>query len=507
MPLRFEIQESTLIRVVLYRWGRAGLLKRGFNIAVYFELWRLRTRIIILDEYYNSPSYLTYKYIMLLFRTSAKHRSAEEMASIWAFAKSALPCLPHEEMSEIEINKFCEEIEILPPVDYYSILFLQGDVGHCYYIVAHGAVGLYLEKDPSKLSKIGQTYGIYRLRKFPGPEKELNALGDRFLTLPTGAGFGEGALLSREKKSRMCAAATTVANTIVLTLNETAYNLSLRRHHFEKHNFSLATAMLRKLPQFEQYAYSQIAHIAMNMQMHTIRIRTVLVRAGQPIKDVYFISSGAMKVLQPTAPQREVGQVLPSVYKRIPSVAVAVLGFGIAIGEREMQLGQKTYQYTYVADSSTVELFSMSTAMFEVYVSGSSLRSNRVYKRLERQHDEVDKARGNIVQSSQAVINEMMLKKATDLVMLESFLLALPLIDVNYDPLPSPEEDASPEFIATPMQSSLKGKQDKAGKPKKTAEDATVSLGPVPPDRSKMHSMLSPKQKAINMYKQMLKDA
>jgi CRP-like cAMP-binding protein len=462
--------------------------------------------MIIKDEYILSEAFIEYRSILHALKAHGK-RTKEQKDVIWSAVVNKLSSsIPYADFNEAEKDKLCEEIEMVPQISHYSILFLQGDIGQCFFLIAYGNIGLYLELDKDKITDIARTFGAYRYREFPGDEDRFQQLGEKIATLPSGSGFGEGALLSRTNKTRMCAAVTTKRSSLVLVLQESTYNAIMAKHHFNKFQFSLATTLLRKLPQFNQYAYTQIALIAQTMKLIPFRLRRTIVKAGDVLNHVYIVHNGVVKAV--SIPSKEDINNLPDICKRIPQLSVALLGYGQIIGEREMQLGLTHYQYTYISDSSDVELFEVPMNSFEQYVTGESLRQTTVYRQMKHVQEEKEQYRQALIRSWQDATHTMMAKKAIDVLLMEDFVAALPLIRVEGDNEALAEDD-----------SNSKKRQSMISMQSHSLKIAAVINSPKspptpPPSRIKAPNLRShykpvafktPKEKAMALYNQMLK--
>ena len=176
----------------------------------------------------------------------------------------------------------------------------------------------------------------------------------------------------------MCAAVAVVPNSILLIMHASTYNAVLRQHHYRQKQLSAATNLLSELPLFKSFAYSKLATIAytvlynsaMNtaafyktvilhlnlsilrlaspfyqMTSQTYSAENTLARFGEPIKNVMLIVKGEVKVFaapaQPSQLSKDpnLGKLL---MKRLPKLAVSLLGRGQIIGEMEVN-----YYYIY----------------------------------------------------------------------------------------------------------------------------------------------------------------
>ncbi len=77
-----------------------------------------------------------------------------------------MTCIPKAILGS-EMDKLCNEVDWIPTIGR-SILFLQGDFGNVYYMIAQGTVGLYLESSKDKEMTIAREFGSMRGKPFTG---------------------------------------------------------------------------------------------------------------------------------------------------------------------------------------------------------------------------------------------------------------------------------------------------------------------------------------------------
>lgn len=120
--------------------------------------------------------------VVEILRTSRRgQRSTMEKETIRRFLVSSLTCLP-KTISFSEMDKLCNEIDWFPLIGR-SILFLQGDFGNVYYMVAKGTVGLYLEPSKDREMAIAREFGASRGHPFLGSDEDLKKLGNNIFNL------------------------------------------------------------------------------------------------------------------------------------------------------------------------------------------------------------------------------------------------------------------------------------------------------------------------------------
>lgn len=202
---------------------------------------------------------------------------------------STIPCLP--KMSTSDMDLLTNSIDCID-CSGRTLIFLQGDFGACFYIIATGNIELYLEPSKDKEMSNCRNFGVYRGKSNFDLEK-CSALGRHIVTLTAGQGFGEYAILSSTHKFR---GATAVAadedSTLLFIVNAETYNATLRKHHFRQQQMSSAMALLKELPIFNFQSTAKIAQFAYNLTCQTYSPRTVIARANTKINTLFLISSG-----------------------------------------------------------------------------------------------------------------------------------------------------------------------------------------------------------------------
>jgi len=169
---------------------------------------------------------------------------------------------------------------------------------------------------------------------------------------------------------RMCAAVASTDDTFIFVLHGDTYNAVLRQHHYRSKQLSQATALLQQLPIFNTYSYSKLSNIAYGMKSSAFSTTAVLVKGGTKLTNVMIVSSGQVKVLQPTASRGEpanadgVWNAQETLEMRLPKLAHAIMQRGSIIGQHEMMHGEDTFKNTYVSCSADCEVFEMPCAVY-----------------------------------------------------------------------------------------------------------------------------------------------
>lgn len=117
-----------------------------------------------------------------VLKTSTRgSRTIAEKEVIREFIVNRLSCVP-KSISANEMDQLCNEVDWMPTIGR-SILFLQGDYGNVYYMIASGRVGLYLEPSKDREIRIAQEFGNMVAKPFTGTDIDLLRLGNSILSL------------------------------------------------------------------------------------------------------------------------------------------------------------------------------------------------------------------------------------------------------------------------------------------------------------------------------------
>lgn len=118
--------------------------------------------------------------VEILSKSVRGQRSTVEKEQLRRFITGHLTCIP-KSIAFSEMDQLCNELDWIPLMGR-SILFLQGDFGNVYYMVARGNVGLYLEPSKDREMEIAREFGTLRAQPFLGTDEDLNRLGNRIFT-------------------------------------------------------------------------------------------------------------------------------------------------------------------------------------------------------------------------------------------------------------------------------------------------------------------------------------
>ncbi len=127
------------------------------------------------------------KVVDILKNSTRGQRTTVEKETLRRFVLSNLSCVP-KTVSFSEMDQLCNELDWIPLIGR-SILFLQGDFGNIYYMIAHGSVGLYLEPSKDREMTIAREFGSQRAQLFTGTDEDLKRLGNNIFNLPVSCAY------------------------------------------------------------------------------------------------------------------------------------------------------------------------------------------------------------------------------------------------------------------------------------------------------------------------------
>lgn len=332
--------------------------------------------------------------VISVLRTSKRgQRSIAEKEILLRYMSQHCACLPYKLMTSYELDYLCNNVEFHPVIGW-SLIFLQGDFGNCYYMIATGSVDLYLEQSRDREMVLSRDYGNLRGKPFVEGDlkrKEiLGNLGKNIITLQEGGGFGEYAILSTTQKLRSCAAVSTNDDTLLFVLDEKVYNEVLRKHHFRQRNLTNCIRLLQEIPVIQSYSHSKISQLAYHMNYMEYSGNKKIIAAGNTIDKVLVVLSGEIRAYKPNEKEKEKKRnvIVSNTYvkkieNRLPRLAVAIIGRGKLIGNTELQAGETRYSMSYESNYSGCEVFEIPADVYIEYFCIPEIRELPIYKTLE----------------------------------------------------------------------------------------------------------------------------
>ena len=427
-----EVQFLThIVKRASVRWTEWALTTASRT----FRRW-VETTVLLRGEENESKEQDTVKRI--LRESERGNRTQQERDTLRKYC-SKLRVLS-KDLNKEQMDTLCNEVDYYP-VEGKSIVFLQGDFGNVYYIIACGEVALYMEASKDREMEMGREFGHHRgqpfqfeiekslsikgeglrasvvggdaagagsRRKSEGAggvmsyfdpsfielkrQEELARLGMHVVTLKAGLGFGEAAILSAKSKLRGATAFSFTDDTFLLILHADTYNAVLKQAHYRQKQLASCTALLNQLPLFRHYPYPQLQLIAYYMSSKQFSLGAVIRKAGAPVDCVLIVCNGTVRQSQPPPKGRlpDNATQVEKLVRRLPSFSYSVLGRGCVIGEREVHECQEFLQRTYMANSNDCEVFEMPMNVWVEYAATKEMRKTGLFKEVQGLRGQVE---------------------------------------------------------------------------------------------------------------------
>jgi CRP-like cAMP-binding protein len=183
----------------------------------HFQQWRNFTIEERKQEMIRQGDLAIEKVVKVMATSVRGKRSLVEKETLGKFLRG-VTCLPKLMSSELDI--LCNEIDWVACYGS-SLLFLQGDYGACFYMIANGTVELYLADSKEKEMANARQYGDMR-GKYIDMAVCAN-FGLHVVTLRKGQGFGELAILSATHKFRALTAVASHERSLMFVVHTDTY--------------------------------------------------------------------------------------------------------------------------------------------------------------------------------------------------------------------------------------------------------------------------------------------
>eukprot|EP01041_Mallomonas_annulata_P001044 gene1044-2043_t len=313
-------------------------------------------------------------------------------------------------LRENEIDQLCQYIDCSYNNNDLNILFLQGHPGNESFFIAHGRVELYFEDNREREVQIRQRLGSNYGNITNITNEQLGALGVNIKTLTQGSLFGDLAAISKTTAIRSCAAVT-VPDTLLLVIDVDTYNAILRQFRVSESQLTIASQLLKESLLFSHYTDGKMKNIAYNMHCKTLQPKTTVARAGEPVNMIYIVLSGDVK-MYPYESLPPNTNVHPTV--RMSRVAIAQLGRGTIIGEKEMLKKLTVFQMTYVT-CNNCQIFEMDARIFEMYACSEKMRVAHLFKHVEEKEQLIEDIHMHRLAANRVVLGEIAARSSIEL--------------------------------------------------------------------------------------------
>lgn len=216
---------------------------------------------------------------------------------------------------------------------------------------------------------------------------------------------------------------------MLLLVHADTYNATLRHHHYREKQLHVSIALLQEISFFQTMNISTLTALAYTMKGHTYSKNSIVVHSGSPLNDLHIILSGDVKVYTQTCNRgtKDMKEFLEN-KRRIPQIALSIMGRGRIIGESEVFKGVNNFEYTYEVVSSNTEIFAMPTTVFKEAMSNGLFKHSALYKSWEASHKRNDHVLNDRAIRAVDVIKSLMIENKKDLTSRNVLERALPTL-------------------------------------------------------------------------------
>lgn len=183
----------------------------------YFTIWKAVCGQLKEAEQEQQKNSLIHKVIEVLKTSKRGKRSLVEEEILSKYLVT-IACVP--KLTAAELKKLSNEVDWID-CSGRTLIFLQGDYGNCFYMIAQGNIDLFLETSKDKEMANCRKFGDLRGKMIQSDD--CDELGKKITTLSEGKGFGEYAILSKTHKFRGATAVTTDQRSLLLVVLEETY--------------------------------------------------------------------------------------------------------------------------------------------------------------------------------------------------------------------------------------------------------------------------------------------
>ncbi|EQC27150.1 hypothetical protein SDRG_15053 [Saprolegnia diclina VS20] len=286
---------------------------------------------------------------MTLLRQSSPTSSfdADTMATLLEWAKQLhgkiFQDVSHEQLQDIVSHM------TLQHVPCHECLFLEGDIGHGYYVLLSGAVSIYVGMPATTTLRLvqGRFPALEAIRHDPA------LLGVYKYDILEGDGFGEVAMFSNERRRTASALASRACD--VVEIPKEVYDRTLRKAQLTAYRTAQAMAFLPTVDIFADWVHAKLATLFGLLDRRQVSFGQHLLTQDKPITGVYFILSGQVHLVQSwTTPASD---VKPST--TLPITVDTVGRRGIVGIQSLVEPLRKRSKYAALAASDSVECFAV----------------------------------------------------------------------------------------------------------------------------------------------------
>eukprot|EP01137_Pigoraptor_chileana_P019737 Opistho-2@81179 len=170
-------------------------------------------------------------------------------------------------MSSFVIEELCAVFDLLRIEEAGHVLFKQGELGTTFYVLLKGSVSVMI----SKTGKFADSREV--------------------VVLPAGAGFGEVALLSGERRS----SSIVLREPCDFLVVEKVDYLRIMKFLHDK-DVQEKQEFLRRIPIFSSWTNDQLRNVCKFISWRTFKEKDIIINEGDQAAEMFFIANGMVRV-------------------------------------------------------------------------------------------------------------------------------------------------------------------------------------------------------------------
>ena len=137
---------------------------------------------------------------------------------------------------------------------------------------------------------------------------------------------------------------------------------------------STAITFLKNIPLCKFYSFSKLAKLAYDMKSSSYQKKFNVLKAGDAIKNVFFVRSGEVCVSQPLEKEKKHHHSPHN----MPSLALSILSTGKILGEFDILSNESCYSSTYMTKTDS-EFFELPLHLFLNNINQSSKKNKETF--------------------------------------------------------------------------------------------------------------------------------
>lgn len=166
----------------------------------------------------------------------------------------------------------------------------------------------------------------------------------------------------------------------------------IQRYHLRQQRMAQGLQLLQEVPWLGDVNYATLGQLAYTMTFSAIPAKTVVVRAGDVVENIYLVARGFVTMYPSRYMSRGARKGGDGVVRSggegsccSLKLAVVMRGRGCVLGEREFRGGVVAYEHTYEAAEET-EVFALPRSALEVITSRFFTVSTHAFSSISFSH-------------------------------------------------------------------------------------------------------------------------